>query len=129
MGAHGGARTGAGRKPKAEKFGISIDEAERKIADGLPELVDLQFKRARGVLALDLDGEVYQQPPDRQAIEYLINRIMGKPVERTEQAHEGGLTIRILYADNDEKPFDIGHDRPDAPEAACRTEEDPRVEG
>lgn len=37
---HGGARSGAGRKPKLQKFEAQIDAAERRIADQLPQLLD-----------------------------------------------------------------------------------------
>lgn len=82
-----------GRKPRDEKFARPIAAAEKRIADRLPELIDRQFELANGVLVEDsgLDGQpvVYRKPPDRQAIEYLLNRIMGKPTERVEQEHTG----------------------------------------
>lgn len=95
---HGGARPGAGRKPKDEKFKLPILKAERRIADKLPYLIDKQFELADGVLVERETQEgvvVYRTPPDRQAIEYLLNRIMGKPTERREQdVHlNGGVTI------------------------------------
>lgn len=34
---------------------------------------------------------------DRQANEYLINRILGKPTERVEGAHTGDVTLRVVY--------------------------------
>ena len=36
----GGRRPGAGRKPKAEKYEQPINEAEQKIVDRLPQLID-----------------------------------------------------------------------------------------
>ena len=97
---NGGARTGAGRKRKAEKFATQIQRAEGKIADRLPMLVDKMFELAEGVLVEDINPilgttSVYQKPPDRSAIEYLVNRIMGKPTERTD-----------LNVSNDEWVFD-----------------------
>lgn len=85
----GGARPGAGRKPKIEKFATQINKAEKRIADRLPLLIDKLFELAEGVLVEDMDWitmkrSVYQKPPDRQAAEYLINRVMGKPTERQE---------------------------------------------
>lgn len=87
--ASGGARKGAGRKPKTELYRTAIQKAERRIADKLPDLVDRLMELANGVLVKEFDvatGEdrVYQRPPDRQAAEYLINRIMGKPTDRKE---------------------------------------------
>lgn len=88
MGQNGGARPGAGRKPKAEKFKLPIAKAEKKIADRLPWLVDKAMELAEGVVIQEPDAEgsprIYQRPPDRQAIQYLLDRIMGKPTERKE---------------------------------------------
>lgn len=86
---HGGARPGAGRKRKAQKFETQIQRAERQIADRLPLLVDRMFELADGVLVEDINPllgtkSIYQKPPDRSAIEYLVNRVMGKPTERTD---------------------------------------------
>jgi hypothetical protein len=97
--AHGGARPGSGRKRKADKFAGPIDEAERRIADRLVDLIDYLFELAEGVTVQEKDRhgntKVYTRPPDRQAIEYLINRIMGKPTERTELAGQDGGPVEI----------------------------------
>lgn len=85
---HGGAREGAGRKPKDEKFKIPIAKAEKKIADKLPWLVDKAMELAEGVVLQEFDKDgtprIYQRPPDMNAIKYLVDRIMGKPTERRE---------------------------------------------
>lgn len=84
---HGGARPGAGRKPKDEKFKVPIAKAEKKIADKLPWLVDQALELAAGVWVEEpsITGRVvYQKPPDREAIKYLMDRIMGKPTDRRE---------------------------------------------
>lgn len=89
----GGPRPGSGRPRKAEKFQRPIARAEKRIADRLPWLIDQQFELAEGVLAEEgKDGEekVYKRPPDRQAVEYLLNRIMGKPTERQELTGKDG---------------------------------------
>ena len=97
--ANGGARPGAGRKKKAEKFETAIGKAERRICDRLPELIDNLFVLAKGVVVQEIDDDgvvdVYSKPPDRQANEYLINRIMGKPTERTELTGEDGGPIEV----------------------------------
>ena len=101
----GGARVGAGRKPKAVKFARPIAQAEKRIADRLPKLIDRMFELADGVLMAEtlMDGElrVYRERPDRQALEYLINRILGKPVERQELTGDGGgpLTFEVTPID------------------------------
>lgn len=86
---NGGARPGAGRKPKAEKFKLPIAKAEKRIADKLPMLVDKAFELAEGVLIEEYNlvtgkPQVYQKAPDLGAIKYLIDRIMGKPTERAD---------------------------------------------
>lgn len=95
---NGGARPGAGRKPKDEKFKIPIAKAEKKIADKLPMLVDKALELAEGVLVEDiniitLERSVYQKPPDLGAIKYLLDRIMGKPTERRELTGEDGAPL------------------------------------
>ena len=94
----------AGRPRTAEKHAGAIAKAEKRIADRLLWLIDKQFELAEGVLAEDqtIAGKViYQKPPDRQAIEYLANRIMGKPTERQEVDQDGGLTIHVTYDNPD----------------------------
>ena len=85
---HGGARPGAGRKPKPDKFKIPIAKAEQKIADKLPWLIDQAMELAEGVVIQEADKDgsprIYQRPPDMNAIKYLVDRIMGKPTERRE---------------------------------------------
>jgi hypothetical protein len=84
----GGARAGAGRKPKAQKFVAEVADAERRIVDRLPQLIDNMFLLADGVTVQTVDDEggmrVYTRPPDRKANEYLINRILGTPTQRIE---------------------------------------------
>lgn len=102
---HGGARGGAGRKPGELKslLDTPIREAEKRIVDRLPHLLANLFVLADGVMVEgDIPGEdgepsVYRKPPDRQANEYLINRVMGKPTEKTEADVQvsGGVTIYL----------------------------------
>lgn len=112
MGQNGGARPGAGRKPKAEKFKLPIAKAEKRIADKLPWLVDQMIELATGVLVEEIDREgvprVYQKPPDRQAIEYLMNRIMGKPTD-----------VKDVAVSTDKWIFDPTVDASEADEAAA----------
>lgn len=87
-GPNGGARPGAGRKRKAQKFETQIQKAEGMIADRLPWLVEKAFELAEGVAVEKVNAQgypmVYQLPPDLGAIKYLADRIMGKPTERKE---------------------------------------------
>jgi hypothetical protein len=102
---HGGARPGAGRKKKADKFSTEIQAAERQIADKLPALIGNLIRLADGVPVRDFDPDggaiVFERPPDRQANQYLIDRVLGRPTQAVEMGGEDGgpLTIRIEYAD------------------------------
>jgi hypothetical protein len=104
MATNGGARPGAGRKAKAEKFKQPIARAEKRIADKLPYLIDKMFELADGVLVEDINpvtfkASVYREKPDRAALVYLIDRIMGKPVERQEHTGADGGAIGIQFVD------------------------------
>lgn len=105
-GPNGGARPGAGRKPKAEKFKLPIARAEKRIADKLPDLIDRMFELSEGVLVEEIDREgtprIYQRPPDYKAISYLVDRIMGKPTERHELTGEDGAPLFKAYETSDD---------------------------
>lgn len=78
-----------GRPRKAEKHAGPITKAEKQIVDKLPHLIGKMLELADGVTVQGVDPEsgattVYTKPPDRQALIYLIDRIMGKPTERKE---------------------------------------------
>ncbi len=107
---HGGARPGSGRPPKAVLAETPIRQAEKKIRDRLPWIVDRLFELAEGVRveSSGLTGEpiVYQKPPDRGACEYLMDRIMGKPMqpvdvrERAQRvADELGVPVAAVIAE------------------------------
>lgn len=109
---HGGARPGAGRKPKPIKHETAINRAEKQIKDRLPDIVDAQLKLALGVKVLRYnetsgdEEEIYTTLPDRQAGQYLINRIMGAPVQKQELTGENGndLIIQVVYGDGTTQP-------------------------
>ncbi len=99
---HGGSRQGAGRKRGSVRdlLDAAAVQAERQITDRLPRLIDNLLVLADGVVVEDVNpitGEtgVYRKPPDRAANEYLINRVMGKPTDKTEADVnlKGGVTI------------------------------------
>src|SRR5689334_4007553 len=81
-GNRGGARPGAGRPRRADKFARPIALAEKRIADRLPQLIDRLFELAEGVRVADAKGEVYEVPPNLRAIQECLNHVMGKPIER-----------------------------------------------
>lgn len=110
-GPNGGARPGAGRKPKDEKFKLPIAKAEKRIADRLPFLIDQMMELAEGVVVQDVDREgglrIYQRPPDYKAIAYLVDRIMGKPTERQEVDGESNIRIRVIRDRSSDNPTDL----------------------
>ncbi|HEY1011144.1 MAG TPA: hypothetical protein VGE07_00470 [Herpetosiphonaceae bacterium] len=141
---HGGKRSGAGRKPRAEKYQKQIAKLERAILPELDALYQVQLQLAKGGIeiaerhyepagtitvdgvarntdgtpALDANGRAIKckvlafptkpaeemvlvkliikvSGPDRQAGQYLIDRIAGKPVQHQEISGEGGTPIKI----------------------------------
>jgi hypothetical protein len=84
----GGARPGAGRK---KKFVSQLDPAARdqalaRIQQLTPELIEKMMELARGVAVRDenIGGKVYTRPPDRAAIQFLLDHSIGKPKEVSE---------------------------------------------
>jgi hypothetical protein len=124
MAGPGGARPGAGRKRKSEKFAGQIAKAEKRIADRLAQCIDNLQMLADGVLVEEFNiatGKpmVFQRPPDRQANEYLLNRIMGKPTERQEITGSDGDPIPVEFFNHDAaitKLTEGSEDDPEAPE-------------
>lgn len=100
-GRNGGARPGAGRKRKHDKNGTAIQQAERRIRDRLPELIDRMFELADGVTVQERTPTgmpvIYQRAPDYKALSYLIDRIMGKPTERKEVSGPEGEPLGIQF--------------------------------
>lgn len=95
---------GPGRPRKKDKYAGAIAKAEKRITDHLPELVDLQFELARGITIQETDPKtgalkIYTRAPDRDAGQYLINRIMGKPTERQEIGGIDGGLIEVSFVD------------------------------
>ena len=109
---HGGAREGAGRKPGELKSLLDkpVRAAEKQIVERLPRLLANLFILADGVMVEeDIAGENgepirYTKPPDRQANEYLINRVMGKPTDKSEAEVnlKGGVTIFLPARQQDQ---------------------------
>lgn len=125
MAGDGGARPGAGRKPKAIKHETAINRAEKQIKDKLPEIVDRHIELAFGGIeqveekwvpagtVMIGTGEyakrAYPEKPfdelvlierkvshtlqDRAAGQYLINRILGTPTQKSELTGKDGGPI------------------------------------
>lgn len=111
MAGTGGRRPGAGRKPKAEKYARPINDAEQKIADHLPLIVDALLRLAQGVYVEDYNPitdrkVVYQKPPDRAAAEYLMDRLMGKPTQVQDIAMQSEVAHKVYERSNDFDPDD-----------------------
>lgn len=68
----------------------------------VPDLIDQLFVLAAGVRVADAEGEPsYVQPPDRQAIEYLLNRAFGKPASGPAKSEvKLGGEVLIVLPDN-----------------------------
>jgi len=92
-----------GRPKKSEKHAGAVAKAEKQIADRLPMLIGKMLELAEGVTVQEIDKEgnetIYTRPPDRQAAEYLINRIMGKPTERQEVSGPEGGPVPVAFFD------------------------------
>lgn len=94
----GGPRPGAGRKPKAQKYSADINKAEKKIRDSLPAIVDAQIALAIGLMTITAEGDIYTTVPDKAAGQYLMNRIMGSPIQKQEIS--GSIeSITVKYVD------------------------------
>lgn len=92
----GGARPGAGRPRKAVQHARPIAKAEKTLADRLPEVAEAMLQLALGVKCLEPDKRnVYLKAPDVKAATYVLDRIMGKPTERTELTGNDGGALRI----------------------------------
>jgi len=65
-----------GRSGRKGSYGYQLSKALRKIDIRLPELIDKLIERA-------MDG-------DREALVYLVDRRLGKPVQQTDMNLQGG---------------------------------------
>ena len=94
---------GPGRPRKADKNAGAVAKAEKQIRDRLPALIENMMLLADGIYVEEITIEgvriVYKRPPDRQANEYLINRVMGKPTERQEVSGPDGSAIEVRTFD------------------------------
>ena len=79
-GNHGGARPGAGRKPRALTHAAHISAIEQTIVDALPPIIDKVIQMAK-------DG-------DLKAARYLIDRVLGRVARQpSPPSMSGSLTI------------------------------------
>ena len=67
-------------------------DTDQSITESLPRLVESLMNLAVGVKneKTAADGsEIYAQPPNRLAAEYLINRVLGKPIATSSDRQRG----------------------------------------
>jgi hypothetical protein len=90
----------AGVTPKRIRHRKAIEKADLYLAKKLPHHLKKLEELANGVLVMkeDRDGEevIYRIPPDRQALEFLIERGAGKTASR-EELMEGEAQGPIGY--------------------------------
>jgi hypothetical protein len=150
----GGARANAGRKKKADRFASEIAQAERRVADRLPQLIDNLMLLADGGWeqvtetlepagliqitkeVITSDGTVSvrelafpELPPEQlvvvrrtrataapnlRANEYLVDRILGRPVAAVEAEVEvnAGEELRSAFAAAVSKIYGAAADEP-----------------
>jgi len=98
MSGRGGRRPGAGRPAKHIIYESPIRVAEAKIRDRLPGIVDKLLELSEGIYEEKPMGDemviVYRRRPDRQACEYLLDRLMGKPKQGVEHGGEVDVTLQ-----------------------------------
>lgn len=84
---------------------MEIPEVERAIKARLPLLIQKMFDLAEGVVMVETrtDSEtgelvqrVYQCAPDRQALQYLIDNVIGKTPQRIELTGKAGGPMEII---------------------------------
>lgn len=90
---------GAALSPKRRRK--IADRTESWIIKHLPEFIHTLAELAKGVWYEKTDGRsgevrIYQQIPDRQALEFLIEHGLGKVPQRQELTGEGGGPIDII---------------------------------
>lgn len=78
----------------------ALSRAEERLARDVLRRIQAMERLAEGVWVEEtLDGErriVYRKPPDRLALQYLIDRAMGRPPQSYEVTGEGGGPIEFL---------------------------------
>ena len=104
--AKGGKREGAGRKRGGKNPNtIAQDKADayyrQAVRKEFSSLLKSQLELSKGVYVTKsvtigdtvVDVKVYKEKPDRGTIEYLINRVLGKPSEQVKLEVEVDITM------------------------------------
>lgn len=93
-------------KKSREEVNKLIKMANGRISDRLPEIIDKLIELGQGVDAIGYtrgngDPYVYSIPPNFRALEYLCNRVLGKPVDEATLGRDGEVAeIRVTYVDD-----------------------------
>jgi len=90
--------------PKKRRIPVTRQEANEKaelyIVKNLPKLVSRLMELAMGVTMAkrgkDGNVNIYVEAPDRQAAEYLVERVMGKVPQRHEVTGDEGGPMKIM---------------------------------
>jgi hypothetical protein len=96
--------------PKKKKFDelkklMDIPEVEALLRARLPVLIQRMFDLAEGIVCVDyvVDPETgeevpraYKVPPDRQALQFLIENAIGKVPQRLEMTGKGGGPVQVI---------------------------------
>ena len=91
--------------PRAEVNEL-IRKANGQISEQLPEIISKLIELGQGVTVEGRrrgDGKpvIYSEAPNFRALEYLCNRVLGKPVDSATLAGEGQVSeITVRYVDD-----------------------------
>lgn len=91
-------------KPGDLRAAMEIPEVEEAIKARLPVLIQHMFDLAEGVVwveqRVDDDGNIvpriYQAQPDRQALQFLIENVIGKTPQRVEMTGKDGGPMEVI---------------------------------
>lgn len=84
---------------------MQLDDVDKVIRAALPILISRMMDLALGVFVEvskvnsktgDVETRVYQVPPDRQALQYLIENVVGKVPQRVELTGKDGGAVEIV---------------------------------
>jgi len=104
--------------PRSVKTSELIRQVNQQISREIPELIGKLFELAAGVQVKGDDGEpAYSRPPDRMAIEYLMNRVLGKPAGGSSgitinEVNPTERSIMIVLPDNSRDPARLTVSKP-----------------
>ena len=89
-----------GKVPKAITQREAVEKAEMWVAKKLPKYLKKLQELAMGVVVVEIDKggkkRIYTKAPDRAALEYLLDRGMGKAPQRLEMTGGGGGPMEFI---------------------------------